>query len=87
VIEDHSRRGEYGRPAVIGVKREIVQEEAAVLLRMFEMYANGWSEARIAKQFNKEGVPNRPSRPWQPTGVRARLRNEKYRGLEIWNRT
>jgi site-specific DNA recombinase len=35
-VEDFTRKGEYGRPAVIGVNQVIDPEEAAVVVRMFE---------------------------------------------------
>ena len=38
-IEDPSRQGKYGRPAVSGVRLEIHQEQARVVRRIFEMYA------------------------------------------------
>jgi site-specific DNA recombinase len=37
-IEDPFRKGEYGRPAVIGVKREIHPEEAEQVRRIYDMY-------------------------------------------------
>jgi site-specific DNA recombinase len=51
-IEDLSRQGEYGRPAVIGVDQVIDPEEAAVVVQMFELYAAAFSYSSIAKQFN-----------------------------------
>src|ERR1700722_8485164 len=72
-IEDPTRRGEYGRPAVDGVKQKIIPEQAAVVLRIFEMYAAGFSYSRVAKALNAEGVlsPQRPRtgtvRAWCPS--------------------
>jgi site-specific DNA recombinase len=94
-IEDPSRKGRYGRPAVIGVRQEIIEEEAAVIRRIFDLYPSGWSLAGIAKKLNAEGVlsPQRPKtgsrspRAWCPSGIREILRNETYRGVNIWNRT
>lgn len=92
-IEDPTRRGEYGRLAVIGVIRKKNPEQAAVVVRIFEMYAAGYSYARIAKTLNAEGVqsPQAPRkgkvRAWCPSAIREMLLNEKYRGVEVWNRT
>ena len=92
-VEDPTRRGEYGCPAVIGVIRRRNEEQAAVIVRIFEMYAAGYSYARIAKTLNGEGVqsPQPPRkgkiRAWCPSAIREMLLNEKYRGVEIWNRT
>ena len=92
-VEDPTRRGDYGRPAVIGVYQEVIPEEAAVLRRIFEMYAAGASYADVAKALNAEGVlsPQPPRkgkiRAWCPSAIREMLLNEKYRGVVLWNRT
>ncbi len=92
-IEDSSRHAKYGRPAVIGVQLEINPPEAAVVQRIFQMYADGRGLAQIAKTLNAEGVlsPQSPRgrllRSWCPSSIREMLRNERYRGVHIWNRT
>jgi hypothetical protein len=91
-IEDFSRKGDYGRPAVIGVRQEIVEEEANAVRRMFDMYGGGLSLATIAKTFNAEGIPApRPRRgrlrAWSPNCIHSMIRNQRYRGWVIWNRT
>jgi len=92
-IEDPTRSGKYGRFAVSGVKLEIIEEEAAVVRRIFEMYADGNSQTIIAKTFNAEGVlapqpaRNRQVRAWCTSSIHEMLRNERYRGVFVWNRT
>jgi site-specific DNA recombinase len=92
-IEDPTRNGKYGRFAISGVKLEITEEEAAVVRRIFEMYASGTSQAAIAKVLNAEGVPapnpprTRPVRSWCVSSIFEMLRNERYRGVFVWNRT
>jgi site-specific DNA recombinase len=92
-IEDPSRQGKYGRPAISGVRLEIHEEEAIVIVRIFRMYADGMSLATIAKCLNAEGVlaPQPPRtralRAWCTSSIREMLRNERYRGVQIWNRT
>jgi len=92
-VEDPTRRGDYGRPAVIGVYQEVIPEEAAVIRRIFEMYAAGASYADVAKALNAEGTlsPQPPRkgkiRAWCPSAIREMLLNEKYRGVVVWNRT
>ena len=56
-VEDHTRKGEYGRPAVIGVKQVIDPETAAIVCRMFTSYAEGKSYRDIAIMLNSEGIP------------------------------
>jgi site-specific DNA recombinase len=92
-IEDASRQGKYGRPAVSGVDLQIHTEQAAVVRRIFQMYVEGLGLARISKQLNEEGVPapqpprTRKIQAWCPSSIREMLRNEKYRGVQVWNRT
>jgi site-specific DNA recombinase len=75
------------------VRLEIVDNEAEVIRRVFEMYALGASLATIAKRLNAEGVvaPQPPRtrqvQAWCPSSIREMLRNERYRGVLVWNRT
>jgi DNA invertase Pin-like site-specific DNA recombinase len=70
----------------------IDEEEAAVVRRIFEMSAAGFSLKRIAKQLNGEGVPpprgtKKKTRPsWVFTAIREMLRRDLYRGRIVWNR-
>jgi site-specific DNA recombinase len=92
-IEDPTKMAKYGRPAVIGVRAEIDEEQAAVIVRIFEMCAEGMSLAQIAKTLNAEGVVspqlsrNRKQRSWGTSSIREMLYNERYRGILVWNRT
>src|SRR3989442_1474905 len=79
-IEDPSRQGKYGRPAVAGVRLEIDAQQAAVVRRIFEMYAGGLGLATIAKTLNDEKVPapqpprTRIMRAWCPSSIQEMLR-------------
>lgn len=92
-IEDPSKTAKYGRAAVIGVRLEIDEEQAAVVQRVFQMFAEGMSYAKIAKTLNGEGVlspmPSREdrSRAWCTSSIFEILRNERYHGVQVWNRT
>jgi DNA invertase Pin-like site-specific DNA recombinase len=92
-IEDPTRIGKYGRAAVSGVKLEFDEEQAPIVKRVFAMYADGNSLATIAKILNAEGVQapqpprTRQIRAWHPSALREMLRNERYRGVFVWNRT
>jgi DNA invertase Pin-like site-specific DNA recombinase len=92
-IEDPTRSGKYGMKAVIGVKLEIFEEQAATVRRVFEMYANEHSLSSVSKILNAEGVeaPQPPKtravQAWCPSCIREMLRNERYRGVFVWNRT
>ena len=92
-ILDPTRTEKYGRPAVRGVQLEIIPEEAAVVRRIFELYAKGVGLAGIAYALNAEGVPsprpanNRLRQAWSRYTIREMIHNERYRGIVVWNRT
>src|SRR5262249_11148529 len=92
-ILSSTRTGKYGMPAVDGVQQKINPEQAQIVLRVFQMQAQGIGITRIAKTLNAERVPppqspRRRERPgWHPSAIREMLRNELYRGVRVWNRT
>lgn len=86
-IPDPTRVAEHGRAATLGIKLEIHEEQACIVLRIFEMFANGWTLAGIATQLNVEGIRAPRRRGWCHSGIRLMLRNERYRGVVVWNRT
>ncbi|ARJ65951.1 hypothetical protein WV31_09945 [Magnetospirillum sp. ME-1] len=74
-------------------EREIVEEEAEVVRRIFTMYASGITPEEIAARLNREGVPGPGGRPWRNTTLRGQgkrgtgiLRNELYVGRLVWGR-
>jgi DNA invertase Pin-like site-specific DNA recombinase len=74
------------------VERRINTDEAAVVLRMFELCAAGYGLTRITKLLNAEHCPApRPQRgrpqAWANSSVRAILLRELYRGQIVWNQT
>ena len=92
-IEDSAHVDQQGRPLVTGVRLEVRENEAAIVRRIFEMYACGNSLRKIAKQLNAEGVVSpqpqkgRISRSWCPSSIRTILRNDRYRGRVNWGKT
>jgi site-specific DNA recombinase len=85
--------GYRSRKSADGVRLEIAPDQAATVRRIFESYAAGDSLKTIAKRLNAERVhspaPYRgqvhPS--WAPPAISVMLRNERYRGVVIWDRT
>ena len=74
-------------------RREIVHEQAQVVLRVFSEYAAGKSPEAIARDLNKEKVPGPQGRAWSNTTLRGQgsrgtglLNNALYRGELVWNR-
>ena len=82
VVEDAERGG-----------RVINQNEAAVVERIFTMFAHGVSPRAIARRLNEEHVPGPDNRPWQDTTIRGQEErgtgipnNELYIGQLVCNR-
>jgi site-specific DNA recombinase len=92
-IEDATRIDQHGRPLITGVRLAAREDQAAIVRRIFEMYAGGNSLQKIAKQLNAEKVispqpqKGRISRSWCPSSIRTILRNERFRGQVIWGKT
>lgn len=90
---------EHGRPRRLYVDREIVPDQAATVVRIFEMYASGLGQRGIAIRLTAEGIAGPkpfarkdgtgldPYRGWAPSTVRAILGREDYRGVYVWNRS
>ena len=73
--------------------REINEEEAAVVQRIFRGYAEGQSPNQIADTLNRQGVPGPRSGKWDKSTIHGNpkrgtgvLNNEIYIGRMIWNR-
>jgi DNA invertase Pin-like site-specific DNA recombinase len=92
-VEDPSRRGLYGHPAIFGMRQVVFAQESAIVVRIFEMYASGLSLLKIATILNEEGVPTsqkartRRKPAWCKTAIKEILRNERYCGRIYWGRT
>ncbi len=97
---DGAKRDSYGQPLIVGYRRVVNQTEAAVVRRIFEMYADGLSPKTIAHRLNEEGVPpprwraGEPRRSWtwttiagSPKRASGILNNPLYVGRLLWNRS
>ena len=74
-------------------EREIDPDQAAVIKRIFQEYADGMAPRRIAGRLNAEGIPSPRGGQWNAStinGSRQRrngiLNNELYRGRITYNR-
>jgi site-specific DNA recombinase len=82
---------------------EVNETEAAIIRRIFEMYANGTSPRTIAATLNSEGIPS-PGASWNRTVRRNAgwlasaihgdvnrgtgiLNNRRYAGVVVWGRS
>lgn len=60
---------------------EIIEEEAEIVRRIFQMYADGYGTFKIARKLENEGIPTkRKGSTWSNTVILRILRNEKYVG-------
>lgn len=85
----------YGYEPIPGERGElrIVEAEADIIRRVFELYTNGVSPRTIAGILNKEGIPAPRGRHWNASTINGNdkrghgiLRNPLYAGKRIWNR-
>ena len=91
-VDVYSGIDAHGRPLRSHVTREIREDEAAAIRRIFELCADGFGVKRIASALNAAGLPRPRAQQgrrdgWCPSSVRAVLFRDLYRGVEWWNRT
>ena len=86
-------RGVDGRGEPVRGDRQIDAVEAAVVRRIYGLFADGASPIAIAKRLNVEGILGPGGRTWRDTTIRGHadrgtgiLRNELYIGRLVWNR-
>ena len=78
----------YGYRNAGGGRLEIVPEEAEVIRWVFESYLNGQGIIAIAEEMNRRGVPKKHGEAaWIPYAVACWLRNEKYTGNTLCQKT
>ena len=68
-------------------KLHIIPEEAALVRQIFTDYLSGMGVLAISKKLNVAGVPTRNGGPWTQQTVRKILRNDKYTGSLILQKT
>lgn len=78
-----------GRPRPEGYRMRPYPPEAEVVQKLFRDFAAGVSIKAIVADLNARGVPGRKGlrKRWSPSTVSRILKNEKYTGRWIWNRT
>lgn len=94
-IEDPIHKDRYGRPLIIGARKEINPEEARWVVQIYQWYADGISPRKIAGELNRLRIPAPRSGSWSMStiyGDRKRkgigiLNNELYIGKYAWNRS
>lgn len=66
---------------------EIVEEEATIVRKLFELYLGGMSFQRVADKLNELGLKTVYGSKWQANSVSKVLKNEKYAGNVIFQKT
>ena len=75
------KKGEDGRP-------EIIEEEAAIIRDIYNMFISGESINNIAAKLTEKGIPTPfGKRKWSVSTVRSILSNEKYKGEALLQKT
>ena len=69
------------------MKRVFDEAESEVVVRVFGLYAEGLSMARIAEKLNAEGVNMRTGQPWTRVQIHRMLSNTSYIGLDYYGKT
>lgn len=83
-----------GRGEPVRGLREIDEDQAAIIRRIFALFAKGHSARTICRMLNAEGVPSPSGGAWRMTTIHGDpkrrngiLRNDLYRGRLVYNRT
>lgn len=86
---ENVRTNDPSKPGhVLGVRQQIRNDEAAVVRRIFEMYSGGISLSATARTLNEERIPSpAPGNSWRSATLDRILKNAKYRGLLVWNKS
>jgi site-specific DNA recombinase len=91
---DPAKPQAQSRTDMLGTRWVIVPSEAAAIVRIHEMYADGMSDHQICLKLNEEKVPaaRKPrigsqDTVWNCTLIKRILRNEKYIGKLTRNKT
>lgn len=68
-------------------KPEIVPEQAKIIRMIYDLYLDGLSMKRIANQLNEGLVPTKQNGKWTEGSIFSILRNEKYVGDALLQKT
>ena len=89
VAEGETKFDKKGRLRADGFKLVLEPEEARIIQRVYRDFIAGISITRIAKTLNDERVPtkNKLTGGWNVSTISRILKDEKYTGKFVWNRT
>lgn len=94
VVEDNSRTDTHGRPAVLGYRLEIDEEQAEIVREIYRRFATGDTIAAIVNNLNERAIPSPRNSTWARSAIYGHaakgtgiLNNQIYQGRYIWNRS
>ena len=89
-IAAQKQRAEMGRPAR-GIRPtgytlggEVIEDEAAIIRRIFDRFASGDSLKGIAADLQKDGITTRRGGQWSSSSVASILKNARYAGRSVY---
>lgn len=59
---------------------KVIEEEAIVVRRIYDLYLQGYSRDKICDVLNEEGIPSPMGQKWSKTTICSILTNERYVG-------
>ena len=68
-------------------QRVVNKVEATVVVRVYGLYAEGWSMHRIVRMLNAEGVRTKTGKGWSRVGLHRMLSNTSYIGVDYYGNT
>ena len=89
-MTDNAHRCLYNGTKILGYVRgpdgryALQPEEAAIVRHIFDLYASGFSAARICRQLNDRGLKTSRGCSWRPEALIRLISNERYTGVYIW---
>jgi len=89
-MHDNARKCLFNGTRILGYRRgsdnhyEIVEEEAAIVRRIFARYAAGYSAAVIGRELNAAGLRTPRGVPYTEQTLLRIIGNERYSGVYIW---
>jgi DNA invertase Pin-like site-specific DNA recombinase len=89
VPDGETKYDKKGRLRADGFKLQVVPEEARVVQRIYRDFIGGKAITKIAKTLNDERVPTKVKLRggWNVSTISRILKDEKYTGKFVWNRT
>lgn len=79
--------GMYGYAMTEDNNLVVVEEEAAVIRRIFDLYIGGMGCVSIARLLNDEGIPTWYGKQWTGSHILEMMDNEKYMGDALMGKT